>query len=644
MMISRKEFLKVSAMMSASAFLSRYVGIDKVLAMNAKGSHPNILLLLVDQQRIPPAYGPDEGEAQGLKEILGFRPISPDNPFIQFFPGYLRLRQNAVVLRTHYTASAACVPSRTCIMTGSYSTGVEQTDGGFKSAEDVPWLDPEGTPTIGDWFQAAGYYTPYYGKWHVSYPEGPEYLEPWGFKEWDKSYPDAHVGGTWNLGVYRDIGCADDVVEFLNGRAKDPANGPWFAVGSVVNPHDNHSWPVPWHFSDPEVGVVPLNTYPPSPIVPPLGMQSYEKEVPPDSGNFVRVDLNPAGFPEDNCSLPPTYAESLNDKPRCQYDYSLKWGLSEKAIKQKDGFPDSAYPFQLQGELATVWSLGYNRFYEYCHYLADLQLSQILQALDDSDLAENTIVVFLSDHGEMAGAHGGMIQKWHNAYEETIRVPMVISSPLVNKRKWRMRHILQPTSSIDLAPTLLGLAGLDVEELRAKLEAVHGQSNVAAFVGADLSSHIMGEREGVIRGPDGRPRTGVFFFSNDAVTELGHTQHDDMYEDYERFLELVNETRANGYPLAEGPVRQPNHVRALCTGDWKIVHYVDPNEVEPDEWELYCLTADPIEAINLVDFRTGEVRDDVTVPGLTKNQLERKNRQLKEELARQEAAMLGESS
>ena len=114
----------------------------------------------------------------------------------------------------------------------------------------------------------------------------------------------------------------------------------------------------------------------------------------------------------------------------------------------------SAYPFQLQGESATAWSLAYNQFYEYCRYLADLQLRRILHALDDSDLAENTIVVFLSDHGEMAGAHGGMIQKWHNAYEETIHVPMVISSPLVNKRKWRMRHILQPTSSIDLAPTL----------------------------------------------------------------------------------------------------------------------------------------------------------------------------------------------
>ena len=39
---------------------------------------------------------------------------------------------------------------------------------------------------------------------------------------------------------------------------------------------------------------------------------------------------------------------------------------------------------------------------------------KMLQALDDYGFAENTIVVFLSDHGEMAMAHGGMMQKWHS--------------------------------------------------------------------------------------------------------------------------------------------------------------------------------------------------------------------------------------
>jgi hypothetical protein len=84
-------------------------------------------------------------------------------------------------------------------------------------------------------------------------------------------------------------------------------------------------------------------------------------------------------------------------------------------------------------------------------------------------------------------------------------------------------------------------------------------------------------------------------------------------------------------------------VRALCTGDWKIVRYVDPHGVEADEWELYCLTADPTEHTNLVDFATGKVRDDVSVPGLKKNELRQINKWLKKELARQEAAMLGDA-
>jgi len=321
--ISHRELITGTATMSAAALLSRYVGIERIFSADDAQAHPNILLLMVDQQRMPPAYGSDQGEAQGLKEILGFRAISPDNPFTQFFPGYLRLRQNAVVLRTHYSASAAFVPSRTCIMTGSYQTGVYETNGIFKSAEDVTWLDPNGIPTIGDWFQAAGYYTPYYGKWHVSEPEAPGYLEPWGFKEWERSYPEPHGGGTWNYGVYRDVGFAKDVVNFLNDRGNDPSFKPWFAVGSLVNPHDSGYWPVPWQVPPPNetAGVAPWTSYPPSPVVPGLGQENYTKEVPPGSGNYVKVNLNPGGFPQDNCALPPTYTESLADKPRSQYDY-----------------------------------------------------------------------------------------------------------------------------------------------------------------------------------------------------------------------------------------------------------------------------------------------------------------------------------
>jgi hypothetical protein len=76
------------------------------------------------------------------------------------------------------------------------------------------------------------------------------------------------------------------------------------------------------------------------------------------------------------------------------------------------------------------------------------------------------------------------------------------------------------------------------------------------------------------------------------------------------------------------------------TGHFVLADY-DGNA--PDEWELYCLITDPVEQTNLVIFRVGEVRDDQTAPGLTKNQLELKNRQLKKVLTHQEAVMLGKS-
>jgi len=113
--------------------------------------HPNILLIMVDQMQTPPVgYGPTEGAVQELKDILSFRKVAAGNSYSQFFPGLLRLQKNAVVLKKHYTASAASVPSRCCIMTGEYPTvtGVTQTDGLFKSADDVPFLDSMEHPPL----------------------------------------------------------------------------------------------------------------------------------------------------------------------------------------------------------------------------------------------------------------------------------------------------------------------------------------------------------------------------------------------------------------------------------------------------------------------------------------------------------------
>jgi arylsulfatase A-like enzyme len=105
---------------------------------------------------------------------------------------------------------------------------------------------------------------------------------------------------------------------------------------------------------------------------------------------------------------PPTQDESLRTKPSCQADYVKKYG--------KVFLPQPQIPM-------------YRRFYYYLHKLVDAQVARVLQRLAASRFRDDTIVVYTSDHGEMLGAHGGMHQKWHNAYDETLRVPLLIAGP-----------------------------------------------------------------------------------------------------------------------------------------------------------------------------------------------------------------------
>ena len=58
-----------------------------------------------------------------------------------------------------------------------------------------------------------------------------DYLDPWGFSDWEKSYPEPHGSDVYNLGVYRDVGFMEDVEAFLSDKGAIPGGRPWFAVG-----------------------------------------------------------------------------------------------------------------------------------------------------------------------------------------------------------------------------------------------------------------------------------------------------------------------------------------------------------------------------------------------------------------------------
>lgn len=91
---------------------------------------------------------------------------------------------------------------------------------------------------------------------------------------------------------------------------------------------------------------------------------------------------------------------------------------------------------------------------------------KVFQALHSSVFYEDTIIVFTADHGSLTGAHGGLFQKWHNAYEESLHVPLIINS---SKFSTTMETDMI-TSHLDIIPTLLGLANIDVTDAQNELK------------------------------------------------------------------------------------------------------------------------------------------------------------------------------
>lgn len=491
---------------------------------------PNILLILVDEQRA----------------------VRPYDPQLRL-PAQERLLSQGLSFRCHYTAATACAPSRTSLFTGHYPSvhGVSQTDGMAKSAADVRWLTPDSLPTLGHYLRLAGYRTHYRGKWHVSHADlvdksgapvptndktgrvlaegvrayqAADPLDRFGFSGWIG--PEPHGADPANTGFIRDPLFTEQIIEQLRQIGSDPREReqPFFFVASLVNPHDiavySQIWSTLWDFPWPDESFL---------------------QVPP----------------------PPTADEDLATKPRCQKDYVDK------------------YWRMLMPQFTTD---RYRRFYYWLQTLVDEQIGRILDALEQAGLRDDTLVIFTSDHGDMLGAHGGMHQKWHNAYEETIHVPLIVSNPVLFPAA---RSTSRLTSHIDLLPTILTLAGTDYSSQKQRLEATH--SVVLPPAGRDLSALF--ERGSAAPAPEGEEY--VYFMSDDQVSDGGS------------WLEL------GALKLPYRPVIQPGYVETVVArlngasdpSVWKYSRYFDgqnkKRRKKEDEYELYDLTEDPLEQRNL---------------------------------------------
>ena len=152
--------------------------------------------------------------------------------------------------------------------------------------------------------------------------------------------------------------------------------------------------------------------------------------------------------------------------PWVNFDDDLS-GKATRVRRERDDFY-RLYP-RTESELIDYIGL-------FCDHVAmlDSQVGRLLTHLDDLGLTEETLIVFTSDHGDMTGSHGGLIDKGL-PYEEAMRVPLVFSNPqfLAGTRDGLALNM-------DILPTALSLLGVPYDQRQAR----------------DLSSEVLGKSAG----------------------------------------------------------------------------------------------------------------------------------------------------
>lgn len=500
---------------------------------------PNFLIFVVDEQRYSPIYETPALQ-QWKKQNLHFAQEMIDH---------------GIVFHNHFTNTTACAPSRTTFHTGHYPNthGVTQTDGLALDATDpeMTWLKEFTVPTIGNYFQQAGYRTFLKGKWHVTdasirlgngetlmtfnqdgdrLPEREQFyleknvLHNFGYDGWigpepHGTLPQNSAGAVPPPERGRDVGYRDQVIEELD-RLKD-CRDPWLMMASFVNPHDITLFGL-YTENNPNYDF---------PIDPTLPEDLFTPE-------FLK-----------------SFTDDLEQKPSTQKYY-------------RDHYPQFVQPI-----------LDLNRYYRAYYTMqkqVDQNLMQVWRAFQKSPDYRKTIVLVFSDHGDLLSAHGNMHQKWFNAYQESIKVPLIIRSPLLGDRPERVHQL---TSHVDLLPTLLGLAGLDTEQLRRQLGKKFSLN--LPLPGRDLSPYLRGKKKQMKSQP-------VYFYTEDNPTKGPHN------------------TNALGNPYP--PVPEPASVEAVIVHykktHWKLTRYysTDPTyRPRPGTLlnELYNLDQDPMELTNL---------------------------------------------
>lgn len=364
---------------------------------------PNILIFMTDQER---------GDV-----------VHPDHPCLT--PNATRLAREGVLFRRAQCPTTHCCPSRATFVTGVYPS----RHGIFNNVSNPTALNRAlnpGVVTFSELLRDSGYALAYAGKWHVSDAEGPA----------DRGWEELKITAGKGAYMHRSL-------DQWREQARQPEPTGPRKRGEILRPGWGNLQLYQSYPTDGPKGYEETSDYrvvrsalealpglaergrPWCLYVGPVG--PHDPYVVPE--RFVRM-YDPAAIP-----LPPSFHDTLEDKPRVYQRMRRQyWSqLTEDEVRES---------------IAHYWA--------YCT-MEDAMFGEVLDALDATGQAENTLVLRLSDHGDYCAAHG-LYMKGVPPFREAYGVPCIVRWPAGIAGPGR--EVDEFVTLADIAPTLLELAGV----------------------------------------------------------------------------------------------------------------------------------------------------------------------------------------
>ncbi len=393
--------------------------------------HPNVLIIMTDQQRW---------------DALGYA----GNAEIKT-PNMDRLAKEGVYFQNAYSACPVCVPARSSILTGHTIFNVKVLGNTDIDNEDIPKIS-----TFDQILSDNGYRTEYYGKWHVPYQFASKYNN--AVRPTNKS---KFTSVQSNVEGFR---------EYLDkiGEPQRPANADELIDNMSLRPY------VPLSI-DGRVGIIEDNIADVS-----NGKKSKRQKVSQAENFGIFHGLKNASLAAFEGS---EALEALkNMKPGKPFSLTCSFGPPHPPFVVPANYADLYKPEQLSVPASIndqLLNAPYKRsnapfdqrfqnpemvkqmkqVYYAMVTQVDEWVGKLLDELDRRGLKDNTLVVFVSDHGEMMGDHG--LNSKMKMYEGSAHIPLIIRFPGIIPAG---KKVTTPVSHHDLFATILDYTGMKIPE------------------------------------------------------------------------------------------------------------------------------------------------------------------------------------